>query len=463
MSAQLWTLVHAGVSGFVVVPLILVGVLTSFLARSRGDPARRAFVWLKACHPLLIVSLSCIVAADGLTAILESWQNPTGYYDTTHHTHDQISRVIRSERYLSFTGNLFEHLVDVHFIVILVEVGNGLMYSLNRQSSKYQTRIRHTAYAVALILLSLALAYFGQPTASWVAYWNGSESNSSYAQLSQSLKVVGKLGASFYVPSWIISVFQVGYASFVMHKHKASVPTRQAAILYLTITILDFVRWTFFLTLYARWLLPAGATPPWWSMMDAIGNTWLRFVQLVLLLVIGIWRKQGIWTSHRFGMANSVSKQASTMAATNGQLSNKGPEATYHQAAHAQTDYMAQAQLPAAWYAPQQVPSWQCHEPTAQQPIIIAPRDLDTMTYQYAPHPMLGPGYLVLQSTAQIQQNYQQQQQQQQQHHHHHQQQQQQHYHHQHLSIPHDYYSQQTHHHQLQHQHSFQPHQYHAS
>lgn len=174
-------------------------------------------------------SLSCIIAADALNAILDSWQNDAGYYDTTNHTHDEISSVIRSERYLSFTGNLFEHLVDILFVVILVELGNGLMYSLDRQSSTYQTTLRRTAYVTAVILFALAVAYFGQPTASWVAYWNGSESNSSYAQLSQSLKVVGKLGAAFYIPSWIISIFQVGYASFVMHKHKAGVMTRHVS------------------------------------------------------------------------------------------------------------------------------------------------------------------------------------------------------------------------------------------
>jgi hypothetical protein len=171
-------------------------------------------------------SLTCIIAADSLNAILDSWQDSAGYYDTVNHTHDEISGVIRNERYLSFTGNLFEHLVDVIFMVLLVELGNGLMHARDRQPSKYQVVLRYTAYVTAVVLLTLALAYFGQPTASWVAYWNGTESNSSYAQLSQSLKVVGKLGASFYIPGWILSVFQVVYASFVMHNHKAGVLAR---------------------------------------------------------------------------------------------------------------------------------------------------------------------------------------------------------------------------------------------
>ncbi|OAQ60283.1 hypothetical protein VFPPC_10708 [Pochonia chlamydosporia 170] len=448
---QLWTIVHASVTGFAVIPIILVGILTVTLARRRGDPARRAFVWLKGCYPLLIVSLSCIIAADSLNAILNSWQNDAGYYDTTSHTHDQISSVIRSERYLSFTGNLFEHLVDILFVIILVELGNGLMYSLDRQSSKYQTRLRYTAYGTAVVLFSLALAYFGHPTASWVAYWNGSESNSSYAQLAQSLKVVGKLGAAFYIPSWIISIFQIGYASFVMHKHKAGVLTRHAAILYLTITVLDFIRWTFFLILYAQWILPAGSSPAWWDLIDALGNTWIRFSQLVMLLIIGMRRKKGIWTTHQPWMASSVSTMASTV--TNGPSPVMAPGAVYQHSLYPHKEYSQPSPTHPAWYMPQQVPSWQYHELAAPSPVIIAPRELDaSMTYQYAPHPMLGPGYLVLQSSAQIQQNYQQQLQQQQQQH---QQQQPQPSHH----TPRDYHSLPTNH-QLHHQPSFQLQQY---
>ncbi|KAK9446287.1 hypothetical protein VB005_00132 [Metarhizium brunneum] len=396
-------------------------------------------------------SLSCIIAADALNSILDSWQNAAGYYDTANHTHDEISSVIRSERYLSFTGNLFEHLVDILFVIIFIELGNGLMHSLNPKSSKYQTVLRYTAYVAATILFAFALAYFGQPTASWVAYWNGSESNSSYAQLSQSLKVVGKLGALFYTSLWIISLFQVGYASFVMHKHKSRVLTRQAAILYLTVTVLDFVRWTFFLTLYARWLLPSGASPPWWSLMDAIGNTWIRLVQLVMLLVIGMRKRKGIWTTHQAWAASSESTMTSTMVSTTNRPSPVMTPGTaaYPHALYPHKEYTQPTQMLPAWYVPPQVPPWQYHELAAPQPVILAPGELDTMTYQYAPHPMLGPGYLVLQSTAQIQRNYQQQQQQQQP-------QQSQHY-----PIPQDHHSLPNHH-PLQHQPLFQPHQYHT-
>ncbi|KAG6047020.1 hypothetical protein E4U17_004761, partial [Claviceps sp. LM77 group G4] len=53
--ATIWTIVHAAITGFMVLPIAMVGLLTLILARRQGDPARRAFSWLKACHPLLLV------------------------------------------------------------------------------------------------------------------------------------------------------------------------------------------------------------------------------------------------------------------------------------------------------------------------------------------------------------------------------------------------------------------------
>ncbi|KAG5957069.1 hypothetical protein E4U58_006293 [Claviceps cyperi] len=404
--ATIWTIVHAAITGFMVLPIAMVGILTLILARRQGDPARRAFSWLKACHPLLLVSISCIIAADILNILLFSWQNDVGYYDTVHHTHDEISCIIRSERYLSFTGNLFEHLVDICFVLVLVELGNGLMCSLDGRSWPYQRRLRYAAYVAIIFLASMVLAYFGQPASAWVAYWNGSENNASYAQLIQSLKVVGKLGASFYIPSWGVSICQVVYAAFVLRKHKAGATTRQAAILYLIITILDFVRWIFFVILYSHWILPALDNPWWWDLIDALGNTWIRFVQLCLLLIIGMRRRKGIWTIHQSWMPCDASALASEMDSPHeaGPSSIVPPSTSHSYATWLRKEDSPLPSTPQTWHVPYVMPTWPHPELSAfSRSVIIAPQELDAVQYQYAPHPLLGPGYLVLQSQPQPQ------------------------------------------------------------
>ncbi|KAG6009011.1 hypothetical protein E4U21_003342 [Claviceps maximensis] len=405
--ATVWTIVHAAITGFMVLPIVMVGILSLVLARRRRDPARRAFSWLKGCHPLLLVSISCIISADVLNVILYSWQNDAGYYDTVNHTRDDISAIIRSERYLSFAGNLFEHSVDIFFVLILVELGNGLMYTLEGQSRPYQLRLRYAAYVTIIVLICIVLAYFGQPASAWVAYWNSSENNASYVQLTQSLKVVSKIGASFYIPSWAVSICQIVYASFVVYKHKAGVATRQVALLYLIITILDFVRWTLFVVLYARWILPSADNPWWWNLVDALGNTWLRFMQLVLLLIIGMRRRKGIWTTQQAWTPSNLSTMVSEMDSAEAGPSPVGPPSTgYSHATWPRKENSAPPMTQQSWCTPQPTPAWPHGEVSAAPPLsmTVAPQELDAMQYQYAPHPLLGPGYLVLQSPAQIQQ-----------------------------------------------------------
>ena len=52
--SEIWTVVHACVSGVVIIPVFILWILTLALARRRSDPARNAFVWLKPCHVFLI-------------------------------------------------------------------------------------------------------------------------------------------------------------------------------------------------------------------------------------------------------------------------------------------------------------------------------------------------------------------------------------------------------------------------
>ena len=343
-------------------------------------------------------SLSTSVVADCLNVVLYSWQFDDGEYDTANHSHDSISNIIRNERYLSFTGNFFEQVVDLLFINLLLELGNGLMFSLEREPARYRTVIRYLGYGATVVLLSVGLAYFGQPTAAWAAYWAGSESNSAYAQLTSSLQTVGQVGAAFYIPAWAVSLFQVVYASFVMYKHRAGVLTRQVAMLYLAVAVLDFVRWTLFLVLYARYIL-GGADQPWgWNLVDALGNTWLRFAQLILLLAIGMRRKKGIWTTPQPWMGGSVSTMASTMhsayASTSGPSPTLSPGALYQHALY-HKEYLQTPVTPC--YCAHALHHWPSQElPTAQH-VVVSPRELDSMPYQYAPHPQLGPHYLVLQ------------------------------------------------------------------
>lgn len=57
-TGQIWLIIHAGLTGFVVIPAIVVWFLGLCLARRRRDPARAAFSWVQACHPFFVSQVS---------------------------------------------------------------------------------------------------------------------------------------------------------------------------------------------------------------------------------------------------------------------------------------------------------------------------------------------------------------------------------------------------------------------
>ena len=65
------------------------------------------------------------------------------------------------------------------------------------------------------------------------------------------------------------------------------------------VTVLDFIRWLSYLILYAAWVLPVKEVPQCWAVVGALLDTWVRFVILVLLLVIGARKVKGIWLTQR--------------------------------------------------------------------------------------------------------------------------------------------------------------------
>lgn len=71
----------------------------------------------------------------------------------------------------------------------------------------------------------------------------------------------------------------------------------QSAIVYLVATVLDAIRLVLRVVLTAAWIMPNKDIPYAWNIIDAISNTWLRFVILVLLLIIGNRRQRGVWAS----------------------------------------------------------------------------------------------------------------------------------------------------------------------
>lgn len=68
----------------------------------------------------------------------------------------------------------------------------------------------------------------------------------------------------------------------------------------LVAAVLNFIRWLYALVIAALFLLetnPTVSAPEYINIIDAVLNTWIFFVVLVLLFVIGVWKHKGLWST----------------------------------------------------------------------------------------------------------------------------------------------------------------------
>ncbi|TWU72148.1 hypothetical protein ED733_003402 [Metarhizium rileyi] len=292
-TGQTWLMVHAGLTGFILVPTIVVWLATLCLARRREDPARESFIWLKACHPLFLLCLFLVVASDVSGIILMSWQSGDGSFDEAAHPASAVNSLDQTYQYSGLAATLFRNVVNALFVILFAELGNGFRYAQSRRHPRFRNRIRIAAFLAATVLFALSVVYFAVPLAASVQY-NETRSALLLASLQRAWNKAKLLGAALNIISFVVSIVQVVYAWFVVVQY-AGLPARKSAVLYLVSTILDAVRWVFLTVLLGKWHLHGHQAPHALTTIEPVFDSWIRFVILMLLLVIGTRGIDGLW------------------------------------------------------------------------------------------------------------------------------------------------------------------------
>ncbi|KAK2603477.1 hypothetical protein QQS21_004337 [Conoideocrella luteorostrata] len=382
-SAQAWSIAHAAMTALIIIPLIVIWFLTIGLARRKGDPARAAFSWLKACHPFLVVSLLLIVVSDVATTILVSWQYDNGRYDSIGHSPSAIKGLTEVYQYCGIIGTWFERIVTALFVVVFVELGSGFRYAQMKKAPSNRSVFRGAALTGALIIFVLSTANFAVPLAALVAYYNGAMSSSGFENVKNASNTADALRVAVDVIAFVISLGQIIYATYVVRQH-AGMPARQSAVIYLVATILDAIRFLLFVVFDATWVIPKQFAPYSWNAVDAILNTWLRFVILVLLLVIGNRRMNGIWSTVQHWMEGGHhhalhDQQPQQVMQSYGNI-HPQQQPMYQQHQQYQP-YPPQPQQHPGWQQPPphaaQLDSWSRHELSSPQEV-ARPGELDS-------------------------------------------------------------------------------------
>ncbi|KHO00311.1 uncharacterized protein MAM_02234 [Metarhizium album ARSEF 1941] len=373
-TGQTWLIVHAGLTGFVVIPAIVVWLLTLGLARSQGDPARVAFSWLKACHPFFALSLMLTITSDVAGVVRLSWEYENGSFDQVAHTTSDIDRLDQTDRYANQIAIFFERIVNALLVIVLAELGSGFRRAQIKKPAPGRNVIRTAAFSGALVIFAVSVTCFALSLAALLEFTQ-SNSTSDLTAVADAWDKDRWLRAAGDMINFAISVGQVIYAGYVVGQY-AGLPGRNSAIFYLVSTILDAIRWLVSIVLLGKWILPQEELPVAWDIIDPVLVLWLRLIILVLLLVIGNRRQAGLWSTIQPWMQDRRADHLRHSVLSHGQVPSTQP-------IHYQ--YPPQPQENPGWRFPQPNPTpagaWDPYE-MASPYQVAGPEELDSRQMQ---------------------------------------------------------------------------------
>lgn len=177
--------------------------------------------------------------SDGFTmALLEdgttSWASRSWVADV------QLSRTVALR--VGSIGLLFQRIADLLLFVTFIELGNGFLYALTRKREKYQRTMRWAAISIAFIFLILAIAIMG--LANTVVHEamtksfeystsRGTTAEGDFGEVLDAFRRARphtRLSGAYYILNWLISLWAMVYASFVMHKYTSIVPSKGVSL-----------------------------------------------------------------------------------------------------------------------------------------------------------------------------------------------------------------------------------------
>ncbi|KAK0616483.1 hypothetical protein B0T14DRAFT_247612 [Immersiella caudata] len=287
----------AALFGIWVTPLFIIWCISLCTARRKGDPARVGIAWLKAVFPFWILALTFITIGYGLGLWVLFASDGSVDFDE-----DVILAVAHASDSIWGVGWLFKYIADTLLLVTLAELGNGFILCVTGVN-RFAKPIRYTALGFAALFIILDVAWFGllmQYHKAFYAYvLDPRPARGTAAALDRDARTLSQLAGALDILLWLATLPTLGYAAFVMHKAKSVPNLRNSAGLFLAAAILNLVRMTTEMALTATYGLPesrviAPVHVPF--VVRPILDCIPMFVLLVLLFVIGIRKKKGLWS-----------------------------------------------------------------------------------------------------------------------------------------------------------------------
>lgn len=289
--------VSAVMAGMWCLPFTVFFVLSFFLARRKGDPARVAVVWLKILLPFAILCTIFHVVGVATSILMRQGS----YYYRTRMSREDLLNLERLNFRSSLVSYVFEDITVALILFTFVELGNGFMYALSHQRTVRQKIFRYLSLFLALVLIAIALAYTIRYGVLYGGYLD--QGRVGYTSISGQLFILEKLYSARIILVWIFTLPTIAYAAVAVHFWKTQSLVRGITIEFLIATILMFIRATYELVYMAMYTINDSEgyiRPP---LATSYLSPIFRFVPLgvavVLLFVVAIRKKKGLWTTRQ--------------------------------------------------------------------------------------------------------------------------------------------------------------------
>ncbi|KAH7020318.1 hypothetical protein EDB80DRAFT_221019 [Ilyonectria destructans] len=308
---EAWYYAHAGLTGAAVMTLAVIWIASLRSIHRCADPTRVAFTILKVVLPAYIITFGLNIASDIVYA-------KTFYFGgmiAPLYKDGAAAENMVLKLNLSTCASLFGFIASMLMVVMLVELGNGLMFATTRQRSKSQNIMRYFGILFATTLFALGLAEFCMRQVTWPRVWDAPDDfddeeamGDYFESVWTILERLHRLDLAYLIINWVATAGVLGYASFVMHRYRSVKPSRTCAIMYLVAAILGFISgsWTAIqFIIYDYWpsyYIPVEAT----QLTSIFLDTWMLTAVLVLVFAIGVKKQGGLWTVSRPWMNEST-------------------------------------------------------------------------------------------------------------------------------------------------------------
>ncbi|KAL8381595.1 hypothetical protein RB595_005737 [Gaeumannomyces hyphopodioides] len=283
-------------SGMWCLPFVVFFALSFFLARRKGDPARVAVVWIKVLLPFAVLYTVFITIAIATAIVLD--RGEFSYRRGSSPSRREREYIAGLNRLSGFASYVLEGVTVALILFTFVELGNGFMYALSGERTARQRIFRYLSLIPALVLIALPLAYTIRYNIFYS--WYREDPSATYEYYYQQMSALRRLSLAHSILTWIFTLPTVAYAAVVVHFWKAQPSVRGIAIQFLIATILMFSRATYQL-IEAALNVPdrAHEFPEAAYYLSPIFSYPTLGVTVVLLFVIAIRKKKGLWSTQK--------------------------------------------------------------------------------------------------------------------------------------------------------------------